>query len=87
MTYDVRLARGAANYIARLDRPTADRIVRRLDEIAADPFGPHTKLLTNAAGKRSSRVGNYRIVFSVDLVATVIDVSVVAPRGRAYRDV
>ncbi len=87
MIYELRLARRAANYVARLDRPTTDRILRRLEEITTDPFGPNSKPLTNAAGKRSSRVGDYRIIYEVDRVIHIVDVVAIAPRGQAYRDI
>jgi mRNA interferase RelE/StbE len=87
MTYEVRVARQAELYLRRLDHSTRDRILARLDQIAENPFGLNTKPLTNSAGLRSSRVGGYRIVFSVDVSAQIVDVSVIGPRGGAYRSV
>ena len=48
--YTVILSRLAEAYLDRLDSATQQRIERRLDALARDPFGPHAKLLTNAAG-------------------------------------
>lgn len=86
MTYEIHIARHPASYLRPLERGAQDRILQRLDEIAADPYGPGTKLLTNAAGRRATRVGDWRIVFLVDDASRTIDVRVIAPRGRAYRD-
>lgn len=86
MSYTVRIARQAEAYLRKLDEPMKRRIVERLKQIAENPYGAHSKVLTNAGGRRSSRVGAYRIVFGVQRDQSVVDVYVIAPRGRAYRD-
>ena len=86
MTFELRLAKQAASYVERLDRATQSRIVSRLEQLAADPYGPYSKPLTNAAGLRASRVGRDRIIYRVVASQNVVDVSAIAPRGRAYRD-
>ena len=85
MSYEVRVARQAEAYFRRLDARTKERIVARLKQIAADPYGPHSKVLTNAGRQRASRVGDCRIIFSIDSEHSSVDVSVIGPRGRAYR--
>lgn len=86
MSYEVRIARQAEAALRRYDRRLQERLLRRLEQIADDPFGPHTKPLTNAAGRRSARVGDYRIIFAVDVDARVVNVSAIGPRGMIYRD-
>jgi len=86
VSYELRIARHAERYLRRLDRPTQDRIMRRLAQIAENPRGQYTKLLTNAAGRWASRVGGWRIIFTIDDEARVVDVSVIDPRGEVYRD-
>ena len=39
LSFEVRLSRTAARYLERLPRNAQKRIVDRLDQIAADPFG------------------------------------------------
>ncbi len=85
MTFEVRLARAAADYLRRPDRRSQERVIQRLDQIAADPFGPYSKPLTNLAGRRSARVGGWRIIFTVDVGARIVAVSDIAPRGEVYR--
>ncbi len=85
MSYQVRIARQAAEYLRRLDRTTQARITRRLDQIAADPFGPQTKQLKGAGGRRTARVGDWRIVFRVEPAERVVEVSAIGPRGGVYR--
>jgi hypothetical protein len=37
-----------------------ERIARRIDQVAANPYGSHTKSLTNLPSRRAARVGSYR---------------------------
>ena len=87
MTFSIQISRYADRYFGRLEPRLQIRILSRLNEIAADPFGPHTKQLKNQQGRRSARVGDIRIIFSVNESDRVVEVSDIAPRGRAYRDI
>ncbi|MGH2561027.1 MAG: type II toxin-antitoxin system RelE family toxin [Thermomicrobiales bacterium] len=87
MRYEVVLAGPAEAYLHRLDSRMRQRIFVRLEQIANDPFAPRlTTALTSPEGRRSARVGDYRIVFRVDSEAVVVNVSAIGPRGRVYRD-
>ncbi len=85
MTYRVELSRQAERYLRRLRPSDQARLALRIDEIATDPFGPHTKPLSNLAGRRAARVGDYRMVFTVDDAAGAVYVSDLGPRGDVYR--
>jgi mRNA interferase RelE/StbE len=85
MTFEVRLSRNAENYLRRLGRADQARIVRRLEQIAADPAGPSSKPLRNAGEYRSARVGDWRIILTIDEAAQTIDVADIGPRGQVYR--
>lgn len=87
MSYEIRIARQAERYIRRLDRRAQERIMRRLAQLADNPRGPYTKPLTNAAGRWVSRVGDWRIIFTINDQARTVDVSLIGPRGEVYRDV
>lgn len=86
MTWEIQLARRASSFVKRLDPRTQERILGRLDQIATDPHGAAAKALRNAGGRRSARVGDYRIIFSSDAVNRVVFVSAIDPRGQVYRD-
>jgi mRNA-degrading endonuclease RelE of RelBE toxin-antitoxin system len=57
VSYELRIARQTETYFRRLDRRNRDRILRRLEQIAANPYGSYTKPLTNAAGRDVSAIG------------------------------
>ena len=69
----------------RLDNRSQGRVAERLQDIVHDPYGPATKPLQNAAGRRAARVGGLRIVFEVNQAEQTVDVADIAPRGQVYR--
>jgi len=70
--------------LERCDRPTQRRLIERIEALSENPYS-HSKLLENAQGKRSSRVGKLRIIFEVDEQERLLHVLTIAPRGEVYR--
>lgn len=67
MKYAVSLAKEAIKELERLDRKTEQRIQRRLDELALNPYDLRiSNEVKMVAGQRYSRVGDRRIFFEVD---------------------
>jgi mRNA interferase RelE/StbE len=63
-----------------------DRIRARFAQLLDDPFDPRLSgPLTERAGVRKSRVGGWRILFTVDRVAMIVNVVTVATRGQVYK--
>jgi mRNA interferase RelE/StbE len=82
----VVVAHEAEKILDRLDRPTEQRIRARFVQLAEDPFDPRLSApLTERAGVRKSRVGGWRILFTVDRDAKVLYVLTVDTRGQVYR--
>jgi len=85
VSYRLRIAGPAQRYVDRLPQLTRERILARLEQIAEDPYGRHTKPLQGGAGYRGARVGGLRIVFTVDRAEQLVDVAEIGPRGQIYR--
>ena len=86
MSYRVILAREAEKVLDRLDRPTERRIRARVVQLAEDPFDPRlSAALTERAGVRKSRVGGWRILFTVDRDAKMLHIITVDTRGQVYK--
>ena len=86
MTYEIRLYREAIKALDRMDRKTEERIRRRLRELADNPTASRlSKPLKGMEGLRSSRVGEWRILYVVDELNMAVAVLAVRPRGQAYR--
>jgi mRNA interferase RelE/StbE len=88
VTYVIALSKPALKKLDRIDRTTGSRVVKRLDELAADPYDPRlSKKLVSAEGIRSSRVGDWRIIYTVNEKNAIVYVIGVLPRGEAYRTI
>ncbi|MBI2939339.1 MAG: type II toxin-antitoxin system RelE/ParE family toxin [Chloroflexi bacterium] len=86
MSYTIRLARPAAKALERLDQSTEGRVRTRLRELADDPFDPRlSKPLVGVEGLRSSRIGGWRVLFTVNEAERAVYVVAIRPRGEAYR--
>jgi mRNA interferase RelE/StbE len=86
VNYRVLLADEVERLLDRLDRPTERRVRRRFSQLAEDPFDPRlSSPLAERPGVRKSRVGGWRVLFSVDREARVVYIATVDRRGQVYR--
>ena len=86
MNFRVEYPSEVQKRLDRVDRPTYERIEARMDELAADPFEPRiSKALHGVEGVRSSRVGGWRICYTVSRDARVVYILAVERRGQVYR--
>ena len=85
MNYRVVLADEAAKVLLRTDAKLR-ALQNRLHQLAENPFDPRLSApLTNRPGVRKSRVGDWRILFTVDRLARAVQVATVDTRGQVYR--
>ena len=86
MNFEVAVAREAEKILDRLDRPIELRIRARFYQLAVDPFDPRLSApLMVRTGIRKSRVGDWRILFTVDLESRVVFILTVDTRGQVYK--
>lgn len=80
----VEYARDAAKILQRIDQATARRIRDKVRQHADDPasLANNVIVLKGGEGLRRMRVGDWRVIFTEDLV--VVLVVRIAPRGGAY---
>ena len=86
MSYRISVSHEAEKVLDRLDRPLERRLRARFVQLGDDPFDPRLSApLTERVGVRKSRVGGWRILFTVDREAMVVNVVTVDTRGQVYR--
>lgn len=86
MRYEIRLSHRAQRDLDRLDKPTQKRIVRRLEQLADDPYDPRVSAPLSGAGNlRKSRVGAWRIIYQVSEEAEIVFVVMIERRGQVYK--
>jgi len=84
--YRIRILKAASQDLERLDKPTARRIVQRINWLTANLDAIRLEALTgDLAGLYKLRVGDYRIIYEVlwDEETTVIHA--VGHRREIYR--
>lgn len=84
MTFAVEVKRPAEKELARLSPESQRRIARALLALTEQPFPPGVKKLRSSDGYRI-RVGDYRILYSVDAGARKVFISAIGDRKEVYR--
>ncbi|KAA0933790.1 type II toxin-antitoxin system RelE family toxin [Streptomyces apricus] len=74
----------AQSELRKIPRGAALRILAKLTELEADPLGFHTTALVSQADRRRLRVGDYRVVYTIDNGELVVWVVHVGHRSTVY---
>jgi mRNA interferase RelE/StbE len=87
LSYTIALTKAALRALFKVDRNTEEDIQRRFDELALNPHDPRiSKPLKTARGKRSSRAGNWRIIYEIHSDTRIVEIEAVKHRKDAYED-
>ena len=81
--YKIEIKKSAAKEIAKLPRNILKRILTKIESLSSDPRPNGCKKLT-ADEKYRVRVGNYRILYSIEDEILVIYVVKVSHRKKVY---
>jgi mRNA interferase RelE/StbE len=81
------IAREAGKVLARMQPAKAKDIREAIDKVAADPTAPNNNLraLRGVQDGFRIRAGDWRVSYTLDRRAGVMNVFEIAPRGGAYR--
>ncbi len=88
MSWECRLSRSAAKALRQVPPPYRARLLRAIDELAQDPLTGDVRPIKSGRfkGALRKRVGQYRIVFSLDPKKKVVEIAALLVRGeRTYR--
>ena len=83
--YTVVFARSARKELQALDRTIAGRILKRIEALRLEPRPSGCKKLEGTDHLWRIRIGDWRVVYSVDDARTLVEVSVIRHRREAYR--
>ena len=82
--YEVTLASSAEREIKSLPKSIQRRVERMIDSLRINPRPRGTIKLKGREGIYRIRVGDYRIIYTVNDEKRLVDVSYVRHRSRAY---
>lgn len=86
MSYQVHILSDPRKVLKKLDRTLSGRIVKRLEELAQDPFSFRlSRQMETDPESRYSRVGDWRIIYQVEEEEQTINITAIRPRSGAYR--
>ena len=86
MTYRIQLKRSALKALSRLDARTQRRLWARIRSLADNPRPPQAKALQEPwKGHFRLRVGDYRILYTIQDDRLLVLVVKVGERERVYR--
>ena len=83
--YRVFLERAAEKDLSRLSSEVHDRVITTIRGLAKNPRPAGCGKLAGSKHDWRIRVGDYRVVYSINDAAKVVDVSVIRHRREVYR--
>jgi mRNA interferase RelE/StbE len=83
--YQVRWKRSAAKELKTLPRATLLRVLEAVDTLATDPRPRNARKLTGSERTYRIRVGDYRVLYTVEDDMLTVEVVRVGHRRDAYR--
>jgi mRNA interferase RelE/StbE len=76
----------AKKQLDRLDQVIAKRLMDRLKELAFESYSTRiSKAVKMEPGQRTSRVGDWRIIYRVNEMNQEVMIIAFRPRGKAYK--
>ena len=83
--YEVVLARSARKELEALADAIQDRVLSRLVSLTRNPRPKGCRKLAGADSEWRLRVGDYRVLFSIDDSTRVVEIVAIRHRREAYR--
>lgn len=84
-SFKIDIKRSFEKDINRLDRKLIPRIVEAIENLSQNPFSEQTKKLKGAESTYRLRIGDYRLLYQVDLKDKRIIIYYVRHRKDAYK--
>ena len=83
--YKVQFREKALKELNSLDAQIVKRIWPKIWALAENPRPPGCKKLSGCDDMWRIRIGDYRVLYTIDDMGTIVIIAMVAHRGGAYR--
>jgi len=84
VVYEVKLARSAKKEVKLLDGVIRVRVVHAFRSLTNDPRPPGCRKLVGSRNRSRIRVGDYRILYTIDDSTRLVEIVAVRHRSKAY---
>jgi len=85
VTYTIEFSPSAVRQFKSLQRKEQIRLKQRIDALAEDPYPKDTKKLTNNNDLYRIRIGNFRVIYTVQNNQLIVLVVKIGHRREIYR--
>lgn len=85
LQYSVTFARSAHKELENLSNNVALRILTKIESLPTDPRPVGSKKLSGQNFLWRIRIGEYRVVYSIDDIGRTIDISIIRHRSSVYK--
>ena len=84
--FEIEYSKAARRRVSRLPSTVARTIIDQIRALASDPLAANNNVtkLREVDGYRL-RVGDWRVLYSLDVESRLLRVAAILPRGEAYR--
>ena len=84
--FEIEYSKAARRRVRRLPKTVAATIIGKIRALASDPLAVNNNVakLREVDGYRL-RVGDWRVLYSLDVPSRLLRVAAILPRGEAYR--
>ena len=83
--FEIELSSHAKRFLKKADEQLAKRIIEKIEKLGAEPFPTDVKRVVNQKEKIFRvRVGDYRIQYTVHYEESLVFISDIEKRSRAY---
>ena len=83
--YTVDFRRSAEKDLRKLDATVQRRVLRAIDGLAHKPRPPGCRKLVGSEDAFSIRIGDYRVIYTVDDAVFIVAIETIRHRREAYR--
>ena len=83
--YSITFARSARKDLERLDAQTVQRIFPKIEKLASQPRPAGCLKLQGSSDLWRMRVGDYRVIYSIDDRSRLVDITAIRHRREAYQ--
>lgn len=84
--YKVLVEKKAFKELKKLDKTVVRRVMTAIQKLSSDPRPPGSKKLSGSENTWRIRVGDYRVLYAIDDVIRLIEITKVGHRRDVYRD-
>lgn len=85
LTYSVTFARSARKELESLSQTIALRILKKIESLPENPRPAGSKKLMGQNFLWRIRIGDYRVIYSIDDTSRLIDITVIRHRSSVYQ--